>query len=241
MPEIKKCTKCGDPFPRTSQYFQKDKGYKDGLTAQCKTCTAKRMEKYNKKNKEKIASNKKEYYIKNKDAITERNLLYVKKNKLAIAERNRMYRLNNIDTYTQKDRLYYQNNRDSVIRSVMLYRRNNRENHRISDHKRKARIRKLPCTLTVEQWEQCKSYFEDKCAYCGKKSVLTHDHFVPLSKGGEYTKDNVMPSCRSCNSSKGQKEFTKWFSMQEYYTKERHEKILKYLGYEESKQQLTIF
>lgn len=44
------------------------------------------------------------------------------------------------------------------------------------------------------------------CAYCGKKVSLekvTRDHVVPKSKGGGNTVENILPSCKKCNGSKG--------------------------------------
>ncbi len=43
------------------------------------------------------------------------------------------------------------------------------------------------------------------CHYCGKKfpfHELTMDHLVPLSRGGRSTKDNLVPSCKNCNTLK---------------------------------------
>ena len=39
------------------------------------------------------------------------------------------------------------------------------------------------------------------CSYCGKTGG-TIDHIVPLSKGGDHHWSNLLPCCRSCNSSK---------------------------------------
>ena len=44
------------------------------------------------------------------------------------------------------------------------------------------------------------------CAYCGKKVTLekiTRDHIVPKSKGGGNTVENILPSCKKCNGTKG--------------------------------------
>lgn len=43
------------------------------------------------------------------------------------------------------------------------------------------------------------------CHYCGSKvsyQELTMDHLVPLARGGRSTKDNLVPSCKSCNNLK---------------------------------------
>ena len=54
-----------------------------------------------------------------------------------------------------------------------------------------------------------------RCAYCGKvlSDDATIDHIIPRSKGGGNNLDNLLPSCRSCNTSKGVKsleEFRFW-------------------------------
>lgn len=43
------------------------------------------------------------------------------------------------------------------------------------------------------------------CYYCQKKvssELLTMDHIVPIARGGFSTKNNIVPSCKECNSSK---------------------------------------
>lgn len=44
------------------------------------------------------------------------------------------------------------------------------------------------------------------CFYCGKHLLLIEvefDHFVPVSKGGNHTTDNIRVSCMICNRRKG--------------------------------------
>ena len=65
----------------------------------------------------------------------------------------------------------------------------------------KHRYRHLTGDLTFDDWQEVLSTYGDKCAYCGCPPE-TMDHVVPLSRGGKHTKSNVVPACRSCNSSK---------------------------------------
>lgn len=44
----------------------------------------------------------------------------------------------------------------------------------------------------------------ETCAYCGGKAT-TIDHLIPKSSGGLDTEDNMVPCCKSCNSSKKDK------------------------------------
>ena len=49
------------------------------------------------------------------------------------------------------------------------------------------------------------------CAYCGADgAALQRDCVLPISRGGRYTLDNVVPACRSCNASKCNEEVTTW-------------------------------
>ena len=49
------------------------------------------------------------------------------------------------------------------------------------------------------------------CAYCGAVGTgLQRDCVLPISRGGRYTVDNVVPACRSCNASKCNSEVTGW-------------------------------
>ena len=43
------------------------------------------------------------------------------------------------------------------------------------------------------------------CYYCGRlfePKNLTMDHVVPLARGGRSTKDNIVTSCKECNTKK---------------------------------------
>jgi 5-methylcytosine-specific restriction endonuclease McrA len=46
---------------------------------------------------------------------------------------------------------------------------------------------------------------EGRCYYCGRRfppAQLTMDHVVPLTKGGCSAKNNLVPSCKECNTRK---------------------------------------
>jgi hypothetical protein len=48
------------------------------------------------------------------------------------------------------------------------------------------------------------------CCYCGAKKELSLDHIFPRYSGGLDTGDNLIYSCRKCNSSKGKKDLLEW-------------------------------
>ena len=58
--------------------------------------------------------------------------------------------------------------------------------------------------LRKSRWWQQKTS-SGLCYYCGRKfpyKQLTMDHLVPLARGGRSTKDNLVPSCKECNTQK---------------------------------------
>ena len=57
--------------------------------------------------------------------------------------------------------------------------------------------------VTAEDWLEILALHKNRCHYCRKRRVLTIDHVIPLSKGGKHLKENIVPACRSCNSTKG--------------------------------------
>ena len=64
--------------------------------------------------------------------------------------------------------------------------------------------------LTVAQWTALQAAWSG-CAYCGTDDgALQRDCVLPISRGGRYTLDNVVPACRSCNASKCNDEVTGW-------------------------------
>jgi len=64
--------------------------------------------------------------------------------------------------------------------------------------------------LTPLQWSQIRAAWGG-CAYCGAAGVpLQRDCVLPLSRGGRYTVENIVPACRSCNASKSNDEVTGW-------------------------------
>ena len=64
--------------------------------------------------------------------------------------------------------------------------------------------------LTAEQWFAILEAW-GRCAYCGDlDKALQKDCVQPLSRGGRYTLENVVPACGSCNASKSNDEVTGW-------------------------------
>lgn len=47
------------------------------------------------------------------------------------------------------------------------------------------------------------------CAYCDRPAT-THDHVIPILRGGTNHIGNIVPACRHCNSEKGARTVIEW-------------------------------
>jgi len=95
--------------------------------------------------------------------------------------------------------------------------------------------------ITANEWENCKNYFNYRCAYCGlpieehyiiRKGItkLGDFHKEHVDHNGENDLSNCIPSCKICNSTKHIFEFEEWYNdKNEIYSIERYEKIIKWL------------
>lgn len=82
---------------------------------------------------------------------------------------------------------------------------------------RVARVRGLPADFSVDDWLATLSAFGERCGYCGVSGIqLARDHWVPLTRGGGYIMGNIVPACKSCNSSKGNKTPEEFCSREVY-------------------------
>ncbi len=52
---------------------------------------------------------------------------------------------------------------------------------------------------------------KQSCVYCGSTASLSLDHLVAKSKGGSDSGDNIVYSCKKCNSSKNDKDLIEWY------------------------------
>ncbi len=80
----------------------------------------------------------------------------------------------------------------------------------------KAMARLVKCEVrdfTRADWWATLKEFDYRCAYCLRKMQrLTKDHVIPLHRGGNHTKSNIVPACKRCNSSKGTNLLEEWFA-----------------------------
>jgi Restriction endonuclease len=79
-----------------------------------------------------------------------------------------------------------------------------------ASRRRARRVAASGSDLTDAEWFRILDAWA-RCAYCGADGIaLQKDCVLPISRGGRYTLDNVVPACRSCNASKCNEEVTAW-------------------------------
>jgi 5-methylcytosine-specific restriction endonuclease McrA len=237
--ETKVCSKCGIEKPITE--FSKHKGKKDGYEYQCKQCI--------KETTQNRINNRIYPEIKSKICIRceqEKDINEFTKNKISLDgydyyckeckhEKENNYYAKDPTYRNQKIIEYHLKNPVSVQLSHKKFCKNNPDKVKAwgkeVKRRRKEAMSKLPNTFTNEEWQECLKYFNHTCAYCGNKEKLQRDHFVSAMHGGPFTKENVVCACSICNLRKGDRDFFEWYPKQDFYSKKREEKILRYLGY----------
>jgi len=195
----KKCTKCKKIKPLND--FWKHTGHRDGFNSQCKNCCKKNYLKNRKKrlNHKRIKRADPEY--RKKELLYKKE--YRQKNKKAILKYNKEYCQKNPEWAKEKARLYYWRHRDKRMIKIKEYKVNNRALYNELNRKRRNLKNSLPVTLTEKEWNEILRKYSYRCYYCGEKAeYLEKEHKIPLSRGGGYTKENIVPSCRGCNAKK---------------------------------------
>jgi 5-methylcytosine-specific restriction endonuclease McrA len=79
-----------------------------------------------------------------------------------------------------------------------------------ASRRRARRVAASGSDLTEAEWAVILGAWA-ACAYCGAAGpALQKDCVLPISRGGRYTLENVVPACRTCNASKCNDEVTSW-------------------------------
>lgn len=180
----------------------------------CPECKCARAKEDRAANPEKYATQAKRYYSANKERIAEYYRHQYSLKRTEILARHKEYRREN----AQKERLRSKRYRQSP---------QGRRSGRNSVYKRRA----LKLSAHRVHWSQQDlnrrfAEFGNRCAYCGSASKTTIDHFIPLSKGGSDCIGNILPACKSCNSSKHNNLASEWYEVQDFFSKTRWKKIL---------------
>lgn len=195
----KTCTNCGESKLATTDNFNKAKRGIFGLTGCCKTCRSEKQRIANAANPEKNRERAREWARKNPERNRAKAAAWAKENPERMLEHSRAY---------------YRKHRERANAATRRWRLAHPEQSMNHVYRRLARKNQVPQTLTTKQWEACLSYFNGCCTYCGAQQSFWHviekEHYIPLTKSGGYTADNIIPACRECNSSKGNRDAADW-------------------------------
>lgn len=255
----KECNKCKRELPADTDHYVTSKRHWLGVSGTCKECQGRSFTNHL---KIKVKTGYKkcteceeqypatlEYFHSDKGEHSNADGLYASCKKCKNKKDKKYYRENK-EKISKYDKRYYRENKEKRRKQHKEWAKKNKDLVVAITQRRNARAKKLPNDFTVDDWKYTKKHFGYECSYCGvsekevidnREQKLEQEHFVPLSEGGAYTKDNIIPSCKSCNSSKGNKSFGDWYPNQSFYSEEREVRILDYLGRKSSVGQSTLF
>jgi 5-methylcytosine-specific restriction endonuclease McrA len=185
---------------------------KPPLRSLCRECTR----SYNLAWRAKHPSYWVEWQAKTRDARRASQREYSRANRARINARRRMAYASNPERFraiasewraANPDKAVEVNRRSQEKNREQTNRRHREDTERRGRYRlhcvaRRARKRSVVSDLTKDQWAEIVKSFGGRCAYCGCLRALTMDHVIPLVLGGGHTASNIVPACRSCNSSK---------------------------------------
>ncbi len=216
---LKRCATCGQYYPRSREFFYADSRASDGLYSHCKECHREYDKRHYRNNREKILAEEKAYFKAHPGLKSATRRRYYERHREKILRRGRDRARKNLE---------YERER------VKRYRAEHPEVYTASTHRRLARKRKLPNTLTTQEWEHALSYFDGCCAVCerplnGLFHTAAADHWIPLSNPNcpGTIPTNVVPLCHGmdgCNNSKHDRDPEEW--LVEKFGKRRAHQIL---------------
>lgn len=155
------------------------------------------MRAYAEKNRERLKAQQKAWRERNAEQIKARR----QANRAKARELTAAWRAANPERHAESVREWHAQNREKSLEYQRRYRERNRERRKVLNGRRKQQMDRGD--LAPEQWLEILEEFDHACAYCQVRGVpLELEHMTPLSRGGQHTKDNVVPACRDCNGRK---------------------------------------
>lgn len=214
--EYKFCKTCNEYIVLNN--FYKHKETFDGLSTSCKECVKKRSKKHIEMHKNEVKEYQKEYRINNREKLNDYSNKYYYKNHDKLLKVGKKYRLK----YNENIKVY---------RKLYLQTEIGKEVNRLKEQKRRSRKKNLKSDLTIGQWNETIKNWTDSngyihCAYCSEITVKPEqEHIIPLSKNGEYTKNNIIPICKTCNTSKNNKSLEEFYIINDKFSIDNLNKV----------------
>lgn len=164
-------------------------------------------------NRDVILTKKAEYYVRKIDEIKPKRTAWRAENRDHINAASAVYRKRDREKLRLRQAAWRLANpeymRDWELRNAATISENNFR-RRVRMTAAKAGVR-----VTQRDWDRLIMRFDNKCAYCGCSldGCLTIDHVIPVAKGGRHTIGNLVPACKSCNSSKRDLLLFEWLQL----------------------------
>jgi len=186
----KRCARCEEEKPATTEFFYSAKRGRHGLGGYCKVCAKVSAREWNKDNRDRHLAVKRASAKRTVAAVKRRNRIwYVSHAEYAKAKAAAAYWADPVATRAASRDRYA---KDPLPRRATVGRR---------------RARKVAASGSHTAVDIRRIFVQQRggCYYCGAdiSSQFTVDHKVPLVRQGVDDPANLCCACRSCNCSKG--------------------------------------
>ncbi len=193
MEKSKACTKCGQI--KLLSEFHKFTRSPDGHKTRCKICNCAEARNWVASNPEKAAQARKAWAENNKEKTAEIKRNYWKANPRKVAASNRKWQ---------------QANKAHVKAVQDEWARNNRE--MVYSRAARRRAKKKQNKIYYILPRDLKRLYAANCHYCQEQAPIEADHVISVDYGGDHGIGNLLPACRTCNASKGNKTIMEWLT-----------------------------
>lgn len=210
-PPLKRCSKCGNEYPATREYFYVCTGQSSGFKSACKKCTKQDAAKHYREHAEEERERGKKRWREHKEYCKAIHARWVDKYPERAKASQDNYARNNPEKRKAHSAAWRREHPERVKEYQVKWRREHQDLVRAGCQKRRARKLSAEGAHTAKDIREQLKRQKGKCYYCGGKLENYHvDHVIPLSRGGSDGPDNLVIACPHCNDSKGTKLPHEW-------------------------------
>lgn len=155
------------------------------------------------------------HYANNRGMMLERNRKWCSENKAKLKLLKRAWRKRDAEKIRLRNLDYMRRNKSKVAAWNKAWHIKNPARVALYDKRRRALELNAPtddaAVLEFLSWIKNQDYVT--CTYCGcyiTGSAVEIDHIIPLTRGGYHHPHNFALSCKSCNTSKGNRLLAEW-------------------------------
>lgn len=200
QPLLKRCSKCGNDYPATPEYFSKMSASKDGLKVWCRSCVSEYNKAYRATHLEELREYNRQFRATPEAKARKRELASTPEYREWANQYMAQYR-----AIPEKKRHFQE--------YMQEWGKNNPDRITASSHRRRARKQNNGGDYTRNDIRVQFKTQKGRCWWCQDELVEgnTHiDHRIPISRGGSNAPENLCLSCKHCNLSKGSKLPHEW-------------------------------